>query len=333
MILWHRRIRDAGAPIAQRLYFDYVQRERLDELHRLLRCGLDHGYETMTLSAFAESMALPVQERPERILLLRHDIDSDVRRARRMWEIERRLGAVGSYFFRRSTWDLSLMRELSSAGCEVGYHYEELATAIKERGVTSVEEARELRGVAGAQLSATIDELRATSGLALDVFAAHGDFANRAVGVSNVELLSDVSLRAEIGARLEAYDIEDKLSARSTDGVNRRGWWPTDPEDAFRQLEPVVGLLLHPRSWGGAPIVNARLDLGRIREGGIYRVRCVRRRMSGALPHRERWPAIRRVASAPPRRDLEGDPKAHSAAAATPQSPSHPETGDPQVRG
>lgn len=124
MSVWLKRVRGIAAPIAQRLYFDYVQPERLDELHSLLRFGLDRGYETMTLSAFAESLALPIHERPERILLLRHDIDSNVPRARRMWEIERGLGVVGSYFFRRSTWDLSLMRELTAAGCEVGYHYE-----------------------------------------------------------------------------------------------------------------------------------------------------------------------------------------------------------------
>ena len=310
MSLWPRRIRGIGAPIAQRLYLDYVQRERLDELHSVLRCGLDHGYETMTLSAFAEGLALPSHERPERILLLRHDIDSDVPRARRMWEMERGLGVVGSYFFRRSTWDLSLMRELNAAGCEVGYHYEELATAIKARGTTSVEEALELRGVAGAQLCATIDELRANSGLALDVFAAHGDFANRAVGVSNVELLADVGLRAKLGVRLEAYDIEDSLSARSTDRVS-----PADPEDAFRQLEPVVGLLLHPRAWGGAPVVNARADLGRMREGCVYRVRCACRRVSGATPDRGQRPTSFVAVAAPSPRELDEDANAHPAGA------------------
>lgn len=169
--------------------------------------------------------------------------------------------------------------------------------------------------MAGAQLCATIDELRATSGLALDVFAAHGDFANRAVGVSNVELLSDVGLRAKLGVRLEAYDIEDKLSARSTDRVKRRGRWPTDPQDAFRQLEPVVGLLLHPRAWGGAPVVNARADLGRMREGCVYRVRRARRRVSGASPDRGQWPTSCVAVAAPPRRELDEDSNSHPASA------------------
>jgi len=273
----------AVGAIARRLQGDYVQRERLDELRAHLGSARDHGYETMTLSAFSDLIAAGPPGPDHRILLLRHDIDSDLPRARRMWEIERGLGMVGSYFFRRCTWDVGFMRELSSAGYEVGYHYEELATVIKERGAATATEARALLGAAGALLRTTIAELRADSGLALDVLAAHGDFANRAVGVSNVELLADPALRAEIGVRLEAYDVEPLVSARSSDGVPPRGWRPRDPMDAIRRGEPIVEILMHPRSWGRAPLTNARADLRRLGEGCAYRLRRARvsRRESG----------------------------------------------------
>jgi hypothetical protein len=262
--------------IAWRVRGDYLQRERLDELQALLRGALEHGYRTMTLSAFAERVASGNADHP--ILLLRHDVDTDVPRARRMWEIERRLGVVGSYFFRRRTWDVGFMRELSAAGCEVGYHYEELATVAKERGAASAEQARELLDVARARLGTTLTELRTGSGLPLDVLAAHGDFANRALGVSNVELLADPGFRAEIRVRLEAYDVEADVSARSSDGIPPAGWWPEDPMDAIRRGERVVAVLLHPRSWGGAPAANAHADLVRLREGWAYRLRRARRR-------------------------------------------------------
>jgi hypothetical protein len=264
--------------IAHRLHGHYLQRERLDDLGALLRGALDQGYRTMPLSAFADLAAAGAPRADDRILLLRHDVDTDVRRARRMWEMERGLGVVGSYFFRRSTWDVAFMREVASAGCDVGYHYEELATVIKERGAASAAEARTLIGAARDRLRATVPELRARTGLALDVFAAHGDFANRVVGVSNVELLADPALRAELGVRLEAYDVEADVSARSSDGIPPRGWRPEDPMHAIRRGEPVVAVLLHPRSWGGAPTVNARADLVRLREGCVYRLRRARRR-------------------------------------------------------
>ena len=264
--------------IARRLRSHYLQRERLDDFDALLRGALDRGYRTMPLSAFADLTAAGALRADDRILVLRHDVDTDVRRARRMWEMEHRLGVVGSYFFRRSTWDDAFMRELAAAGCDVGYHYEELATVVKERGAASADEARALIGAARDRLRQTVPELRARTGLALDVFAAHGDFANRAVGVSNVELLSDPTLRAELGVRLEAYDIESQVSARSSDGIPPRGWQPEDPMHAIRRGEAVVAVLLHPRSWGGAPAVNARADLVRLREGCVYRLRRARGR-------------------------------------------------------
>ena len=267
----------SAGTIARRLHGHYLQRERLDDFEALLRAALDRGYRTMPLSAFADLTAVGAPRADDRILVLRHDVDTDVRRARRMWEMEHRLGVVGSYFFRRSTWDVAFMRELAASGCDVGYHYEELATVVKERGAASAAEARALIGAARDRLRATVPELRARTGLALDVFAAHGDFANRAVGVSNVELLSDPALRAELGVRLEAYDVESHVSARSSDGIPPRGWQPEDPMHAIRRGEAVVAVLLHPRSWGGAPAVNARADLVRLREGCVYRLRRARR--------------------------------------------------------
>jgi hypothetical protein len=272
---------DAGA-IARRLYGDYVQPERLDDLRRLLESARDGGYETLTLSAFADRVRDGGLGAEDRILLLRHDVDSDVPRARRMWQIEAGLDMVGSYFFRRSTWDVDFMRELSRAGCEVGYHYEELATLVKRHGVATAADTRALLGAARERLRMTVPALRADTGLALDVLAAHGDFANRAVGVSSVEMLRDAALRAEIGVRLEAYDVEPHVSTRVADGGPPRSWRPHDPIDAIRRGERVVAVLLHPRSWGRAPLVNARADLRRLGEGCAYCVRRAQRRRGGA---------------------------------------------------
>lgn len=256
--------------VATRLYRDYLQPQRLEELGALVARAVELGYEAMTLSAFAERAA--AGELGARVLLLRHDVDSDVPRARRTWEIERGLGVIGSYFFRRSTWDVPFMRELSAAGCEVGYHYEELATLIKQRGAARAAEARALIGPARERLRATLTELRADSGLALDVLASHGDFANRALDVGNVELLEDTAFRAAIGVRLEAYDVEEEVDVRCSD-AGPRGWEPVDPAAALERGAGVVELLVHPRAWGRAPVANARLDLARLVEGVRYGLR------------------------------------------------------------
>jgi hypothetical protein len=252
--------------VATRVYRDYLQPGRLGELRRLVDRALELGYQPKTLSAFSAAAAAG-----ERVLLLRHDIDSDVARARRMWEIERRAGVAGSWFFRRSTWDVPFMRELAAAGCDVGYHYEELSTLVKERGAATADEARKLIDPARDRLRTALDRLRTESELPLDVLASHGDFANRAVDVANVELLENPAFRAEAGVRLEAYDVAEHVDFRATDGAGGRGaWWPADPVGALERGVRVVEVLVHPRAWGAAPLVNARLDLHRLVEGGRY---------------------------------------------------------------
>jgi hypothetical protein len=269
---------DTAATLATRVYRNYLQRERLDEFRRLVRRAIDLRYETMTLSAFAERVGAGGPASRGRVLLLRHDVDSDVPRARRMWEIERQLGATATYFFRRATWDVAFMRELRCAGCEVGYHYEELATLVKEQGAATAGEARRLIAPARERLRVSLAELRAGSELELDVIASHGDFANRVVDVSNVELLADPAFRAMIGVRLEAYDIEDHVDVRATDAASPAYWWPLDPIEAIERGERVVEVLIHPRAWGASPVANARADVDRLLDGARYGLRRARRR-------------------------------------------------------
>ena len=165
------------------------------------------------------------------------------------------------------------MRELADAGWEVGYHYEELATLVKARGAGTADEARALIAPAREHLRVALDELRADSGLALDVVASHGEFANRAVGVANVELTADRAYRASAGVRLEAYDVDPHVDARSSDEARTGYWWPRDPAETLQRGERAVLVLVHPRAWGGALRVNAREDLRRAIESGAYWLR------------------------------------------------------------
>jgi hypothetical protein len=264
----------AGArTFATRVYRDYAQPERLAAFGALLGHALDAGYETMTLTAFAGLIAADAQRLGRRILLIRHDIDSDVPRARRMRAIEREHGTVGTYFFRHSTWDPAFMRELLDEGCEVGYHYEELSTLVKERGARDAAQARALIAPARERLRAAIARLRASSGLPVDVLAGHGDFANRVVDVSNVELLEDARFREEVGVRLEAYDVETHVDVRVSDNAFDGYWEPEDPFAAVTRGAPVIEALVHPRAWGRAPAENARLDAQRLFEGAGFSYR------------------------------------------------------------
>jgi hypothetical protein len=256
--------------LAGRLYGDYLLPSRLREYELLLSLALAAGYETLPLGEFAAGSAAP-----ERVLLVRHDIDADIPTAARMWAIEKRLGIRGTWFFRLRTWDDALIAEIAAAGSEVGYHYEELATLALRRGARTEQAALALVDEARDLLRVDLEALRQRSGLPLRTLASHGDFANRVTGVPNRVLLDDAALRAELAIELEAYDerLTARFGARSSDRGYPKLWVPSDPADAIRGGAGVVEILIHPRPWGAAPLTNARLDLARIRDGALLRAR------------------------------------------------------------
>ena len=107
--------------IWNRIYEDYFMPSRLNEYERLLKSALDLGYAHISLSSFFELICSDrVGEKA--YFLHRHDIDSDCRTARKMWEMEAKLGVKSSYYFRLSTLDFGLMKDIHSSGSEVGYH-------------------------------------------------------------------------------------------------------------------------------------------------------------------------------------------------------------------
>jgi hypothetical protein len=260
----------AARRMAGRLYGDYLLPSRLREYELLLSLALSAGYETLPLAEFAAQKASS-----GRVLLLRHDIDSDIATATRMWRIEERLGVRGTWFFRLSTWDDALIADVAAGGSEVGYHYEELAAVALRRGARSREAALALVDEARELLRVNIAALRRRSGLPLTTFASHGDFANRRTGVANTVLLDDPALRSELDVQVEAYDesITSRLDARASDRGYPQLWVPSDPADDLRAGAGVIEILVHTRPWGAAPLANARLDLARLRDGALLLAR------------------------------------------------------------
>ena len=106
--------------------------ERLDftfeKYRQLCQAILRTGYHVVTIQ---EYLSDPRVHRRERVVMLRHDVDTRPENARQMGALERDLGLQATYYFRMvpATYKPELIKTLSEWGHEIGYHYETLSKA------------------------------------------------------------------------------------------------------------------------------------------------------------------------------------------------------------
>lgn len=250
---------------------------RLGAYRALLRRLVELGYQFRTITEFIEA-----KERGEAftspICLLRNDVDSDPAGAARMFAREREAGVRATYYFRLNTLDSALANEIASYGGEVGYHFEEIASAAKRLGLQTREQIDVHIEAIRDEFRANVAKFRARAGLTARTVAAHGDFANRRIGVSNQMLLTR-ALMDELGILADAYDarVHSALAARFSDCPPPQWWRPFDPTEALAEKPATVSILVHPRQWICSPAVNLSLLGRRVHEETQWRRRAAMR--------------------------------------------------------
>ena len=100
----------------------------------------DAGYEFVTYAEYCEGL------RTDKFIVIRHDVDRSVERARRLAEVELEVGVKASYYFRDKFINENSddIRYIESLGHEVGYHYEDL---VMEKGDVDKAYARFMRNI------------------------------------------------------------------------------------------------------------------------------------------------------------------------------------------
>ena len=237
--------------LVQRFYADFLMPSRLHEFHQLLRLALEHEYSTYSILQFWKLTNGGQKPPLGKVLLLRHDVDTDPSTAEQMWNIENALSIRSSYYFRLSTLDIPLMKKIESSGSEASYHYEELATICKRDHIRSPEEAMDRLTDIKQEFARNIIWLRGKSALPMRSVASHGDFINRKLGIRNVELLRDRGFRKQLDIHLEVYDDSamELVQSRHSDCAYPKFWEPSDPKLAIECGIKVVYVLVHPRHW------------------------------------------------------------------------------------
>jgi hypothetical protein len=252
-----------------RIYHDFLMPSQLDKWKTLLSFAKRKGYEFIPIRDFIvriKESSFVASNR--KYFIVRHDVDSGLSILRNMWLIEKQMGVKSTYYFRLSTVDVPLMKDIESCGSEASYHYEELATYAKRKGLMSRVDITEHMEEIKALFKKNIYWLRRITGLSMITVASHGDFINRKLGVINHEILKDVAFMNECNIDFEAYDENfiRFITNRYSDSLTSAFWFTSSLFDAIMRNESVIYCLVHPNNWGSDFFENFINNLWRLYE-------------------------------------------------------------------
>lgn len=256
--------------IYRRIYSDYLMPNRFGLYRHIIEAALEKGYEHYTIYDFYKLMKSG-NPTNKKIFIHRHDIDTDPAGSRKYFEIEKSMGIKASYYFRLSTLDIKLMKEINNYGSEVSYHYEELATYCKQNKIKSSVEVNEHLEKIKIQFANNFKLLENKTGIKFRTVASHGDFVNRKLKLSNNYFL-DTDLREQLNIEAETYDpvFLNNYSATISDKEAPVYFSPMSPFDALDKNYPVIYLLSHPRQWRTNFLLNTKDNIQRLTEGIAY---------------------------------------------------------------
>lgn len=243
-----------------RFYKNYLMKNKYAEYRNILSTALEKGYKFILLRDF------DLDNEDEKTIILRHDVDNNLRITKKMYKIEKSLGIKSTYYFRLNTLDMKFIKQLIEDGNEVGYHFEEIATYIHKTGVVNKEEVfanidsiRELFLTNFFNFERKIERK-------IETLASHGDFLNRKLAITNNALIND-EVREKTKIKAEAYDK----------AVNDNRVYCSDCNQDFLEVlsfnDKKYYMLIHARNWNSAFFRNMYLDLNRVIKGIRYRIK------------------------------------------------------------
>ncbi|MFZ9956219.1 MAG: hypothetical protein ACO3E1_08835 [Flavobacteriales bacterium] len=257
--------------IFNRIYSDYLLPSRLKEYDALLQKANANGYLHVTISQFYNLIQKGELSADQKYFIHRHDIDTDVPTARAMFEIEKKNGVKSSWYFRRSTIDIPLMREIHEYGSEVGYHYEELSDFCKKHRIKSVEKVKENYEKIRSLFKKNFLDLEEQCGFEIKSVASHGDFVNRHLGLPNHSFVNQDLLK-ELAVDFECYDevLLKNYQNILSDTIYPSFYKPHNPFQLIDEGKIRIYLLSHPRHWRKAIWINTIDNIQRFIEGLRY---------------------------------------------------------------
>jgi hypothetical protein len=235
--------------IYNRIYHDYLMISRLSEYEKIIKHLTEEGYQHITMKEFCYKLKNSALDN-KKYFINRHDIDTDISTAKEFFKIEKKYNAKATYYFRLSTLDIDLMKEISDYGSEVGYHFEEIATFAKKNHIKSKDKLLENLEEIKSLFKINFRNIEKKANLKIETVCSHGDFVNRKLNILNNEITKDKSLREELGIKCEAYD---KDLMKGFDIYLSDGGFSlcVKAKDILLMMKKrnIICLLTHPRQW------------------------------------------------------------------------------------
>lgn len=241
--------------ILKRIYNDYLMPNRYKEYEKLLKKFKDNNYEFICVKDYKK-----LENDNRKYIIIRHDIDSDVKIAKKMFEIEQKLNIKSTYYFRLCTLDKEFIKEITKYGSEVGYHYEEISQFCKDNNTISKQYVENNIEPIKEKMIKNIKQFEEENKIKLYSIVSHGDWVNRKINITNKYIYDAMSEKLDL---IEAYNIEYLLDFRTADNMYPI-FWKDNPEKAINENKRRVLILVHPRWWNKAPIERLKLDMERI---------------------------------------------------------------------
>ena len=235
------------------LFLKYFKNSRMKEYEQIIKRAKEKEYEIISLRDYIQEN----YNNEKKLLVLRHDIDHFSNATRMMFEIEKKYEVHSSFYFRNSTFEPKLMKEIENYGSEASLHFEPIADFVKANEIRSKEELFTFENWEQKCLNilkANLDRYRNLLNLPCLTIASHGEYENTLVETPNNYLTENIDTYKFLNIKLEAYNKEmiQKVTCYISDvpiEINGGYKYSITPFEAINDNEEFIMFLTHPNHW------------------------------------------------------------------------------------
>lgn len=235
------------------LFIKYFKNNRIKEYETIIQEALNSNYEIISLRDYIEEKF----DKNKKLLILRHDVDHFSNGTKMMFEVEKKYGTTSSFYFRNSTFEPKLMKEIEAYGGEASLHFEPIADFVKANDIKSKDELfkhRDWQKKCLEILKCNIERFRKLIDIPCVTIASHGEYENTLVKTPNNYLTEYISTYEYLGIKLEAYNKNfiDQVTCYISDvpiEINSGYRYGISPIEAIEKEEKIILFLTHPNHW------------------------------------------------------------------------------------